>query len=155
MTCWYHCRVDLRRAAGNLVLKKLNKCTGVLQNDRYHGNFLQITATYHIVSNALFLSNYLNKSSPRSGISKVLVWTPGWKKGRKKILVWPCTMLFSAQSSVALWSAGRKCISLEPFQSLDKFIYLLPYSPEYTKLSDTHQWHQSLGTSHTIQKSDI
>lgn len=81
-------------------MNKWNKCIGVLQND-YHGNLLQVVVIFHIVSNALFLSYSLAKSSPHSGNSKVLIgMDTRMKTGEKKILVWPCTILFSAHRKV-------------------------------------------------------
>lgn len=159
IACWFHCRANLtwlRRNSGIDQMWHEMKYTDAPK--------LQVSwklplnnATYHIVSNVLFSWHSLDKSSPHNGNSKVLVRTSGWKKKKKekKILEWPYTLYCTWKSSLALCSAGRKCICLYPFQSLEKFMYLLPYAPEYTNLSEIYQWHQRLGTSDTIQKSDM
>lgn len=152
MTCWYHCRINLGRAGRNLVLNKPNKCIEVLQNDREHLNFLQVLAIYHIASNAFYLQNSLGISRPHCRNSNTRI-----KNEKKKVLVWPCTIFFSAHRKV-VWLFEvlvGNVQALIHFNQLDKRIYLLLYQPGYTNLSDIDQGHQWLGTSHIIQKSDI
>lgn len=158
IACWFHCRANLtwlRRNSGIDQTWHEMKYTDAPK--------LQVSwklplnnAIYHIVSNVLFSWHSLDKSSPHNGNSKVLVRTSGWKKKKKRKKSWNGLTLYCTwKSSLALCSAGRKRICLYPFQSLEKFIYLLPYAPEYTNLSEIYQWHQRLGTSDTIQKSDM
>lgn len=116
-TLIYHCRFNLRRAGRNPLL---NKCIGVLQNDRYHCNFLQVTAISHLASNIFFLQNSLDRSRPHHRSSKTLVWTPAFKNGKEKStgVALHCIVFCTQKSSMALWGAGRERISLDPFQSI-------------------------------------